>query len=725
MTATFLGRTRVGSTFLPELPPDWPVAFDYETAGLYPDGDSGTKTQPASPEGRASALAIAWFDPETGELVSHAFPFDQGKIAGKPGRAIRDPETGRQSFSPIQATLDFDNPNLEPQWYVELMAWLSRRRYLVAHNAKFDMAVARIGLRADAGGFGGEEGLGGTELDQEGTYIYDTMLSQMLLAPLDMPSLKPTAKKLWGDDETEELEALKKGLKANGVGLGKRYDLVDWPILAKYAAKDAELTIRLHQVQMNAVDDEIAPPLYESLLEDDLQTMRVLYRMEKRGLPFLKEDGLEVAEELRKHAKMVASTMPFDPSKLAQAIRFFYGWKCSNSEIRSQKFLTGDERDWSKFLCDKSCEECQGKNGLGLEPTSRTEKRGDPQLNQAEIDKLAKQGQPWIKEFQEYVSCMSAIAKWYDGWSLRVGKDGRLRPVFKQGKQETDKSGGAKSKEGGTKTGRLAVERVQIQAVPRKTHLPIPAPHPKKLIRPTSGKVVWESDLPNGEMRIVTVMSNCNAMWDIIDKLDREKDASGIHGLVCTQMFGLTPEDEDFPTFKQVSKCIGFGTVFQSGPQTLADQVYQQCGVKFKVQEMKDFIADFRGKFPEIQQLSDLAVKKADQWRGLGYVTLINGRNRWFEPHERVATCAMSSVIQGSLAETMKTSMRQVEATYPGILINQVHDSVWVEVDDSPEGEALAWDVARMVQNTFEETFDVRERPRMKFPVTPERLDLK
>ena len=720
MTTTFIGMTRVGSAMLPELPPDWPVAFDYETSGLYPDGDPGTKTGPAAPPSWPSALAIAWFDPETGDLVSHAFPFDQGKISGKPGKAIRDPKTGRQSFAVIQATLDFDNPNLEPQWYEALMRWLGRRRYLVAHNAKFDMAVARIGLRADAGGFGGEQGIGATELDRPETYIYDTMLSQMLLAPLDMPSLKPTAKKLWGEDETEELEALKKGLKANGVGLGKRYDLVDWDILGRYAAKDAELTIRLHRVQMNAVDDKIAPPLYTSLLKDELDTMRVLYRMEKRGLPFLKDDGLEVADRLREYATELAARMPFDPSKVAQAKRFYYGWSCP---ISAERIGAGTkiDVDWSEFFCPKDCL-CQGANGLGLEPTSRTEKTNQAQLNQAEIDKLLKEDKPWAKEFGEYVACMSAIAKWYEGWSLRVGADGRLRPVFKQGKQQADRAGG---RDGGTKTGRLAVERVQIQAVPRRTHLPIPAPHPKKLIRPRSGKAVWESDLPNGEMRIVTVMSNCNSMWDVIDKLDRDKDESGIHGLVCTQMFGLRPGDDEFPIYKQVSKCIGFGTVFQSGPATLCEQVYQQSGVKFKLQEMKDFIADFRGKFPEIQQLSDLAVKKADQWRGLGYVTLINGKNRWFEPHERVATCAMSSIIQGSLAEVMKTAMRRVDRTYPGILINQVHDSVWVEVDDSPEGEALAWEVARLVQDTFEEAFDVRERDRMKFPVKPERLDLK
>ena len=718
MPTTFVGMTRVGSVMLPELPPDWPVAFDYETSGLYRDGDSGTKTGPAAPPAWPSALALAWFDPETGELVSHAFPFDQGKIGGKPGRAIRDPKTGRQSFSTIVETLDFDNPNLEPLWYEAVMQWLSRRRYLVAHNAKFDMMVANMGLRKDAGGFGGEQGIGAVELDQPETYIYDTMLSQMLLAPLEMPSLKPTAKRLWGEDETEELEALKKGLKANGVGLGKRYDLVDWPILGKYAAKDAELTIRLHQIQIEAEELEAdIPPNYSQLLDDELDTMRVLYRMEKRGLPFLKEEGLEVADELRKYAVELAARMPFDPSKVVQAKRFYYGWNCSAARSRTK--VDGErweQWNWSAFFCGKDCAECEGKNGLGLEPISRTEKTDQPQLNQAEIDRLTKDNQPWAKEFSEYVACMSAIAKWYEGWSLRVGADGRLRPVFKQGKQQADRAGG---RDGGTKTGRLAVERVQIQAVPRRTHLPIEAPHPKKLIRPREGKVLWESDLPAGEMRIVTVMSNCNAMWDILET------GGDMHGLVCQQSFGLTPDHPDFKLYRQVSKCIGFGTVFQSGPQTLCDQVYQQSGVKFKVQEMKDFIADFRAKFPEIQQLSDLAVAKADQWRGLGYVTLINGKNRWFEPHERVATCAMSSIIQGSLAETMKLAMRRVDKAYPGIMVNQVHDSIWVEVDDNAEGEALAWAVAKMVQDTYEETFDVRERPRMKFPVTPERLDLK
>lgn len=709
--------TMVGDVLLPDLPPGTPVSWDTETSGLFVDGDPGTATQYGAPRARMSMVSVAWKDPKTGEIISHAWPFDQGPIIGKQGRPRRDPDTGRQYFDLIdQKTHDAicaKFPEYTPEEicfnysadeYRALMEWLAQRDLLVAHNGKFDQHIGRAGMRRGAGGnVAVPEGLHAIDLSATCNWerswmrldrtphhppqrrVYDTQLVQVLIDPKESTALKPTSARLRGEDQTEAQEAVKAALKLLGVGLGKRYDLIPTPINRLYAAKDAEQTLWLYYWQQACAEEGAIPPVFDFLVALELDLMQVLYRMEKKGCPYNREESLQASEVLRAKMDEIAAKLPFNPRKPAEPKHYYFG-----------KVEEG---------------------GMGLIPTEVTEKKREAKLDAAEVRKLAGEQRPFAHELEEFTHCKSAISKWYDGWGLKVGEDGRLRANFRQGRIEADRPG---QSSGGAISGRLSVERFQSQAAPRSVNLPVEVPSPKGLIKPPtgSGKRVWEADLPNGEVRIVTALSNCKPLWDIIDR------GGDMHSQTCELMFKVTKDNPDFKRYRQASKATTFGSIFEAGAETLQEQMYQQTGIRFPLADVKMFIDTFRKNFPEIKRMSNGAIKKGDPHTGLGYVTLVNGRRRHFHWSERIYTAALSACVQGGLAEVCKEWMIRVDQEEPGILINQVHDSLMVEVDDTPEGEAQAQRVAKIGQQVYEKAFSLRGR-HMPFPMEAEPYDSK
>lgn len=296
---------RVGDDLLPELPAGWPVFWDTEGSGLPVDGEPFVSAgRPASPPARISAVSVTFrwpnLDGTPGELVDYAWPFDQGPVLGKPGTPIKDPTTNIVTFKPIDeadqarmlansskvlgytVTPEMAMPNLHPDEFGALVLWLDRRDNLGAHNSVHDMHQQRVGLRADAGGSGCPEGTWAWDLDTEPgaltwalasgdqprlhmmeptneplrhaatrRTVWCTMVVQkQVVDPLQMAALKITARRLWGDDATEEEEALKLELSKQGVGLTKRYDLLPWcGAIGKYAAADTRLGYLLWEYQ--------------------------------------------------------------------------------------------------------------------------------------------------------------------------------------------------------------------------------------------------------------------------------------------------------------------------------------------------------------------------------------------------------------------------------------------------------------------------------------------
>lgn len=776
--------TQVGNDLLPDLPSGWPVFWDTEGSGLAVDGEPFTSgSRPAHPEARVSAVSVTFRWPvarydangnlksvEPGDLVDYAWPFDQGPVLGKPGTPIKDPVTGIVTFKPIDVadqakmlanaskvlgytvTPEMAMPNLPPDDYGALVMWLDARENLAAHNSVHDMHTQRAGLRADAGGSGCPEGTWAWDLDTEpGSLakslsdgerpklhmmeptdeplrfsatrrnVWCTMVVQkQVVDPLEPAALKPTARRLWGMDATEEEEALKVELSKQGTGLTKRYDLLPWcGAIGKYAAADTRLGYLLWEYQQRVAEEGQVPKFWHLVnVEMDLRT--TLYRMERRGVAYNSEASFAEGERVRAINAEAAKKLPFNPSKRLEAVRFYFNPECSRAPRKRI-----DDQDIPLF-CSKNCPECGGKNGLGLTPSQRTP-TGQPQLDIDEKRKLMEEGRPFAKELYLWQKRRDADSKWYTGWAARVGRDGRIRTSFKQCKNDRERPGAG---EGGTKSGRLAVSRWQCQAIPHARQIPegiepvrpmighIPAGTEctrydgTKYVTPVE-RFQMEHDLAAGEIRVVTVIANSTQLWDALDA------GADTHAMNAKALFGVDESHPNFYDLRNAAKRGTFGILYGGGVKAVHEQMETASGMKFKQSAVAEAKESFFRTYPEFKQLTIQAENKVTRWKGgPGYLTMLDGWRRWYALNEKTNS-AVNQIIQGNLARAMIYWMTRVEREVPGCLLLQVHDSLVTEHDDTPEGHAEAQRVSDIGNEVFREYFNVRGRV-MDFKIAPE-----
>lgn len=652
--------TTVGGIQLPELP-DWtPVAFDTEASGLFVDGDKG------SPPARVSVVSVAWFDPDSDRLVSHAWPFDQGFVPGKPGR-IKDfveyelalPKRLAPNWPDTSYNLDLD------EW-INLVEWLKRRPRLVAHNAKYDLHIMKAGLR-----------LYGEGVDLHRQVVWDTMLIQGLVEPLRSTALKSTARRVWGEEEGLEQEEVLAALKTSGVGLTHRYDLVDWETMRPYATKDAELTIRLWNRQINCLNEGHWGGWgeFDNQIELDLELMRFLFRMESRGVGFNAEDCRQEAVKAEKMIARVAEALPFSPG-INSAKRYYFG---SDSVLKLVPY--------------------------------ETTKEGAVSLTASVLGRMAQDGVPHAERYAALAKLQSSVSKWYRGWPNLVGPDGRLRANFRQNRIESDRVGG---KSGGAISARLSVERVQLQAIPHDYQIPKGLRNPQTFIEPAPGHELWNLDMSQAEVRIATWASRCKNMAKVL------RMGSDVHGSTAKLVFQVDEDHKDWDKYRQVAKRLTFAMIYGAGVRTTRAQILEFTGIDYSEAKTRAMINDYRSTFPEFTETANRAQAKADIYQGgPGFVQLVSGRKRWFGWGERTHK-AFNAVIQGGQAEALKYWMLATDQKWPGIIVLTVHDSIWIEVLKEQARE-IVMGVQLLGSQTLEGLFSRPSLP-IQFPIDAKRV---
>ena len=603
---------------LPPVPEYEPIAVDTETSGLFIDGDPGK-----APRARVSVVSAAWRD-EQGRLQEQVWPFDQGWIEGKPGRCAWAP-SGRWGWYPLppqphwRRTLtdqfdDYEDPayNLPIEDLPVLLSWLSRHP-LVMHHAKFDCHILAAGHRLDSG----------TGLDLTKSVIWDTQHANGLIWPLESSSLKPTAKRLWGEEEGDWQIAIEQERKRQGKGLTWRYDLLTWPVLGAYAGRDANQTLRLFEYQKDAAEEGAVMRHFEEVRQLELDMMRILFAMERRGVGYDKEASLVEYQKMVRLIAEACEMLPFKPTD--PGARAFFGVESAAAPV---------------------------------------------------IRELVAQGNEVAALWQRIRKMQSAKDKWYRGWAGATGPDGRLRTNYRQGRIESDRPGG---RTGGAISGRLSVERVQLQAIPHIHHIPEGIVPVRKLFRPREGTDNWELDISQAEVRVATSITRCEPMLAAL------RSGKDLHGETARMIFGLEEDHPQWPEFRGVAKRLTLGTIYGAGVKTLKEQIRLFLGLDYTLSEVKALKDQYDQTYPQFKRGMREAMWRADVGLGgSGYLTIkVTGRRRTFGYGERTHK-AFNAVIQGTVAELMKLWMLWIEANYPGVMLLQIHDSVVLEV---PLGE--------------------------------------
>lgn len=338
------------------LPADYrgPVSVDTETSGLF--ADDGART---------SVVSLAYLD-DGDQIIDYAFPFDQGP---------------RDKLAVVQESLfeAADDVNLPLEEWDHLLEWLADpRRWLVFHNAPFDLEKLRVGTRHWPG----------RELEHQ--YYWDTRLACAELWPTEPTSLKPTAVRLWGEGEDDAQGEVKLWLKRNKLTMGDA-DKVPWDIIGPYAAKDAEQTLRLFLHQSDLLDEGWGD---RAAVWREFEVGRILYRITRRGLGYNAAGSLDVADQLEAKAAEIAAQLPFEP-QINAAKRYFFEQQ-------------------------------------GLDRYAKETDAGGLSMTDEVLFNMERDGIPWAAEYRLHSKYSRAVSMWYRGYANATGADGRLRTYFRQ-----------------------------------------------------------------------------------------------------------------------------------------------------------------------------------------------------------------------------------------------------------------------------------------------------
>ena len=673
------------------LVPRGEVAVDTETSGLFVDDGA-----------RVSTVSLAFFDyldewdflPEEPfqwgggiyhrrkELieadnwewvVSFAWPVDQG-VSG----------TGKKEDTGY-ATMWADADNLEYGEWLALLDFLSAvPAGLVWHNAKFDLHMMRAGVRRWPG----------VGRDFEDRTVWCTQVVNTLVFPTEvvMPgptgprptsSLKPVSAWLWGEAESDEQKVIKAYLAKHKLPTG-RWDLMPWDVIAKYAEQDARLTIRLLERQKREIkagklgyltgSGGVLSP--KEAIQRRLDTMFMLYRVEKRGLPFNHERAQKVSKELNDMRLAFEATLPFKPATLPAAKKFWFG----------------ERKD----------------GGLGLTPYSTTE-AGAAQVNEMIINKMIKDGVPAADTWRDIQKLKTADERWYAGWSALAGSDGRLRAGIRQS---------------GTVSGRFSVERVQLQAIPHNYRLSefevlqgVPTPRQLIVDGVPEGWKLWELDLAQAELRVAALYANCEPMLKLIH------EGADLHSVTAQELFHVEPESRQWGFYRNIAKRGNFGLIFGSGAQTFMVDLEKNTGIKLTFAESEKFVKDWNGLYPQFKRAiygHQSVVESRMRKHGAGWVQLTNGERRWFLPGEETHK-SFNQRVQPNLAQfgidwwlaSEQYLISELgdeviaDGQYVGRvgLVMMIHDSQVLLLPDNEEGERMVNQVVKIGTDLWDERF--------------------
>lgn len=296
--------------------------------------------------------------------------------------------------------------------------------------------------------------------------------------------------------------------------------------------------------------------------------------------------------------------------------------------------------------------------GLGLIPSSLTP-TGKPKVDLAFLE--AHSGHRMCALVYEYSKTRKQVSSYFSPYlGLTTRDDPRLYCNFKQY---------------GTQTGRMSCEMPNLQQLPRLEYKDAKV---KEIFLPEEGKQLWEVDFRTLEYRLMAVYSQQEELLDIF------RQEGDLHQMVADQV-GV-----DRHTAKNK---IVYAIAYGAGNKTIAQ------GIGRGLKEGYEIVNRVKNSYPKLFQVMDDATSQA---QSAMEVRMWNGRKRHFQyPGE--CHKAFNAVIQGGSFEIVKRSMLKLrEAGFT--MSNQVHDSVWLNVDS----EAEVVEAQKLMEDWTEDYFGLR-----------------
>lgn len=485
------------------------------------------------------------------------------------------------------------NENLPYGWLRDLSCILERNDCIyVGHGFKFDFKV----------------------LEREGIYLTGTLRDTLILSWMDDENkfsheLNDLAKLVGDKKDRAELKNIAKSLGG--------WDKIPPEVMEKYASGDARITFHLHEYFWPRL---IAQEL-DHLYEREEKKLRILTKIEQRGVAIDKDTAVKLSEEARTKMQEAKAQFGYDPAKPSQLAHRLFG---APPEGLALPILGGHSKRKSKEF-----------------------PQGIPYMTEAVLSRL---GVEEALRVLDWRSWQKANSTWYEGWFNKTSKDGRIHPEFKQH---------------GTVTTRLSCTKPNMQQIPRDIErTPV-----KSMLRARSGFELWEFDYSQVEFRLGAIYADCEP---ILEAYQRGADVHQLTSdrLQLEQLTGLSKAEARY-----AAKQTNFLTIYGGGAAVLRYQIWRDARLDMPYTTAEEILAEFHRSYPEFKHIANKCESVARQ---RGYVKMWTGRRRHFDVVWKFKD-AYNSIIQGGSAEIIYDSMIMLdEAGFE--MVSQVHDSLWVEV---------------------------------------------
>lgn len=472
----------------------------------------------------------------------------------------------------------------------------------IGHNIKYDMAVmARYGVKVAP--------------------IDDSMLISYVLEG---------GAHGHGMDELAELHLGHSTIKFNDVaGSGKAQVTFDHVPLDKalaYAAEDADVTWRLHQLLKPRLVAERLNTVYETI---ERPLIPVVAEMERAGV---KIDAQELGRLSQDFARRMGE-MEHDIHALA-----------------GNEFNVGSPKQLGEVLFDQ----------LKL-PGGKRGKTGAYSTGADVLEELATtSGHPLPQKILDWRQLAKLKSTYADALPLAINPEtGRVHTSFALA---------------ATSTGRLASTDPNLQNIPIRTE------EGRKIRRAfvaEADHILLSVDYSQIELRLAAEMAGIEPLKQAF------REGADIHAMTASQVFGVPIEGMD-PMVRRQAKAINFGIIYGISAFGLAQQLGIPQG------EAKAYIEAYFKRYPGIRDYMDRMKKFAHEkgyvetlFGRRCHVPGINDKN----PARKsfMERAAINAPLQGTAADIIKRAMIRMPGAFAaaglkGRMLLQVHDELLFEV---------------------------------------------
>ena len=425
----------------------------------------------------------------------------------------------------------------------ELLQTLFRKKRVVFHNAKFDVAFFQY------------------HFNFEFERIEDTMLLHYLID--ENPGghgLKPLSIKFtpYGDYEKPMYEWIDNYRKENGILKGDfQWGAIPFDVMKTYAAMDALCTYLLYEKFKKIKENPKLKWVYDNIL---IPATRFLIDAQDNGVPFDKMRLYKAQELMQDDIDNAISQLYKNP--------IINKWE----DYNGKDFNPNSTVQLRSLLFDY----------LDLQPTGKKTGTGAHSTDAEVLGELGSQSE--IPRLILDIRQRSKIKNTYlDKIIPQLDRDSRLRTSFNIH---------------GTTSGRLSSSgKLNMQQLPRDN------PAVKGCIKAAEGNKIVAMDLTTAEVYVAAVLAEDKALMDVFRSGGNFH--SSIAKTVFRLPGDVDDIAEHFATERQAAKAVTFGIMYGAGPKKISEQVTKDSGTYFSPSQAKEVIDDYFQSFHKLKSWID------------------------------------------------------------------------------------------------------------------------